>query len=373
MRKRKKFKRLVSLLLTCVLAFGSTELMRTESEACLPSSRTFNVNTTVNAGGSSSFLPLDREIHMIANTNVTFNFTITPTPSNVAINISFVLVDVSNGIQGLYHNHRTATTINQSVQVTRSGVYRLQIRNYSSASNRVTGTFTCAQRVCDRSIRVRHDSSYSGGNNTIITSFNNARSRINDVFDIRFPAVTAANIALDDIRLNGRQNGAAGCLRNNNIRCGTAGNYPPGFGNNNPNCGIALINCNGRHHRSAERLLNSIINQYAHHSVYTMGVVGHALCFWDDGFHDPVGGVAFRSVPNQFEDRESLVTTSWHEGLAFLMQHELSHNLGASHARCQWTFTNGVRCSIDGPESDIGVWCANCTRDIHAYKVAYRH
>ncbi|MCL1808096.1 MAG: zinc-dependent metalloprotease [Oscillospiraceae bacterium] len=76
--------------------------------------------------------------------------------------------------------------------------------------------------------------------------------------------------------------------------------------------------CNGNHHKNDERLLGRLPNNIPAH---TLGVVGHYLC---TGYHGQSGGIATGS-----SGRSALITNEWPEPLDFLVQHELSHNLGA--------------------------------------------
>ncbi|MCL2036847.1 MAG: hypothetical protein FWG83_05630 [Oscillospiraceae bacterium] len=108
-------------------------------------------------------------------------------------------------------------------------------------------------------------------------------------------------------------------------------------------------NCNGNHHKGAVRLINTLPSS---NSFYTMGVVSHALCVYRDPDHFAVGGAAPRN------GRQSLVTNEWEQDpVPYLMQHELSHNLGAFDC-------SEDRCVMGPTNRGMDTWCLPCSNDI---------
>lgn len=127
------------------------------------------------------------------------------------------------------------------------------------------------------------------------------------------------------------------CRRPNNQTCAAS-------------CG-ALSNCDRNHHRNDDRLLDT-------HGVsttdYVIRVVGHALCYWQDNAHRRSGGLA------DVRGRDSLVSTeAWGTPLSIVMQHELSHNLGATHTTC-WD----ILCVLVSVRNS---WCPPCRHSIRTH------
>ncbi|MCL1807871.1 MAG: zinc-dependent metalloprotease [Oscillospiraceae bacterium] len=105
--------------------------------------------------------------------------------------------------------------------------------------------------------------------------------------------------------------------------------------------------CNGNHHKSDSRLLDRLPNNYPAH---TLGVVGHYLCY-QEGLHYQSGGMALGIY-----ERNALITNEWPSPLNYLVQHELSHNLGApDHGGL-------VDCVMrNGNPYVTSVWCPSCS------------
>jgi hypothetical protein len=120
------------------------------------------------------------------------------------------------------------------------------------------------------------------------------------------------------------------------------------------NCGCNALG-SGVSHRSASALLNIGGNNN-----HTLRIVAHLLC----GDGEQVGGVA------RAPGRESVVTTDWFEPLTFLIQHELSHNLGVryydnnNNPLCDVLRGLNVRCAMGGPHTDVNHWCDGCRTQI---------
>jgi len=125
------------------------------------------------------------------------------------------------------------------------------------------------------------------------------------------------------------------------------GSSCPNSSNNqccNDNCG-ADINCDDDHHKSADRLLDVYPSTTS--SMYVCRIVGHRLCFYDieKVDHYAVYGLG---DPNG----EDTIVSTYSDNLKRTIQHELSHNLGASHKNCL-----GRDCVL---VKVMNSWCDNC-------------
>ncbi|MDR2590567.1 MAG: hypothetical protein LBC71_06250 [Oscillospiraceae bacterium] len=179
-----------------------------------------------------------------------------------------------------------------------------------------------------RSIVLYYDSTLPNGIvANLWTMTSSATNAFNTTFGLSFSIQSSSQSNL----LNG-----SACPRPNNQECILLAN----------GCGAS---CNGVHHKSAERLLGRVPNLGTTHS---LGFVGHYLCAQTGAGHIKAGGAAFTST------RRALVTNEWHESLSFLIQHELSHNLGAlDHA-------GNARCVLRSNATFMSEWCATCSATI---------
>ena len=86
-------------------------------------------------------------------------------------------------------------------------------------------------------------------------------------------------------------------------------------------------------------------------SYYAYRLVGHALCYYNNGEHSEVIGSGDVNGKNAIT---SIATSS---NLARSIQHELTHNLGGSHATCN----EDQKCVLQG---NFGYWCDACRANI---------
>lgn len=118
----------------------------------------------------------------------------------------------------------------------------------------------------------------------------------------------------------------------------------------NTSCG-ADADCSTLHHHAGNR-----INQlYRVSGRYTYRIINYALCSINSGTHKEVIGVG---QVGGTDATTSYLTTP---DLTRSIQHELTHNLGCSHAVCD---LNTQACVLKG---DIGYWCDDCRATIIAY------
>jgi len=116
-------------------------------------------------------------------------------------------------------------------------------------------------------------------------------------------------------------------------------------------CG-GLSNCNKLHHKSSQRLLN--VEQSS--SYYTYRLVGHALCYYENGQHKGVVGLG------NVNGKNAITSVTSSPDIARSIQHELTHNLGGSHNTCD---ANSQRCVLKG---DKDYWCDTCRANILKYR-----
>lgn len=81
-------------------------------------------------------------------------------------------------------------------------------------------------------------------------------------------------------------------------------------------------------------------------------MVAYNICYYSNGSHGRIGGLA------SITGRDSVVTTAEGHGMSYLIQHELSHNIGANDHNTLDT------CVING---DKGFWCSDCRAKIVAW------
>ena len=113
-------------------------------------------------------------------------------------------------------------------------------------------------------------------------------------------------------------------------------------------CG-ALSSCHNNHHKSGVKLMMATTTT----DYYTYRFVGHALCSYDNEKNNHNNVIEVGKAPGFFA-----ITSDYSSSyLARSIQHELSHNLGASHKTCEDT-----GCVLDG--SSFGSWCETCAGKI---------
>jgi len=182
-----------------------------------------------------------------------------------------------------------------------------------------------------RSVRIFYDSTLpSNVVSNINSTFTTASNAFYNTFVLRF---TRESTSLSSLLDGGT------CSQPINSTCILASHF----------CGNP---CGGIHHRSDTRLLYKIPSSPGH----SLGIVGHALCYSTSNSHEKSGGIA--TIPSS--GRRALITNSWHESLNFLMQHELSHNLGArDHG-------GNLNCVMNWSGTYTNVWCSSCFATIHS-------
>ncbi len=105
--------------------------------------------------------------------------------------------------------------------------------------------------------------------------------------------------------------------------------------------------CNICHHKGASRLLDILASE----TDYTCRLVGHYICRDDGNGHANVYG------RGRVGGRDSIVTLCENNRVPTIIQHELSHNLGANHDTCR-----KLNCVLVGY---LDEWCDNCKSAIN--------
>jgi hypothetical protein len=123
-------------------------------------------------------------------------------------------------------------------------------------------------------------------------------------------------------------------------------------------CGVNN-SCNTIHGRGADRLLRRTQHS-TNTNIHTINLVGHTLCF-SSGTHGRVGGAAFRSDINNPRLRDSIATTNYDLPLDVIIQHELTHNLGARDC-------NSPQCVMNRNDIAINRWCNICRNSIWNFR-----
>ena len=108
--------------------------------------------------------------------------------------------------------------------------------------------------------------------------------------------------------------------------------------------------CNTSHHRSSRRLLKVLTSEIYH----TYRLVGYAVCRYENGDHGRVVG------SGNVNGKNSVTSTIITSDLTRSIQHELTHNLGASHNSCN---QNNEPCVLKG---HTNYWCSACIAAIKA-------
>ncbi len=122
------------------------------------------------------------------------------------------------------------------------------------------------------------------------------------------------------------------------------------------NCG-ALSSCETLHHHGAKKLNSYSLDSY----LYTCRIIAYNMCYYKDGDHTSIGGL---STPIQLDNgefvvKDVIVTTAAGHGMSYLIQHELSHNIG--------TYDHNVSSEYCVMTRTEGYWCSNCRAKIVAW------
>jgi hypothetical protein len=284
------------------------------------------------------------------------------TSVNISIDGFHTPLAVSNG------SDRTAT-------LNRGGTAMVRIQNPSSAVVRVSFTLTHTSNLSTRPAAIIYDRSVGVSESVMMLDFLVANVGIQDMFGIRIHTeVPGHPNGWPERRdgtneLDGRQGASPLCPHPNDRGCSQTN-----FGSPPRNCG-SYTSCRDNHHRNDTRLRDRLGKSP---TTYTLRFVGHRLCYRTTTHHLDNGRGAARppwATPRQLD---TIVSTQYRDGnlMERIIQHELSHNLGADdfggtdplppgYLRCL-----GGRC-IMGPNLVFNEWCNNCAANIRRQKSAY--
>ncbi|MDR2532140.1 MAG: hypothetical protein LBC82_04785 [Oscillospiraceae bacterium] len=329
MQKRNR-RKIISIVLTFAIVISTTIALTLFVSAN-------SVNITINGNGSQTIIT--PAINMVGGDTVTFN--LTTTHNNVRIG----LIRQSDGMffGGLIP---VGGSVRSTLTIPQAGTYRFRVINDSSTAVTVTGTWTHQSNIKIHDARIRFDTSYGPNNNTTITGlsmhFSNATGGIGSNFGIFFSLIGTQQSA----DLNGST-----CRLADNLFCNSDGGTACGTNSN----------CNTSHIKGASRL-NALLTSP---TIHTVRVVGHALCWWDTrttpGNHigtsatgSGLGGLGVRPGRNTILTNRSILS------IPILMQHELSHNLGATDC--------SNLCIMNANNIEFNRWCTTCSSAIFTNK-----
>ena len=123
-----------------------------------------------------------------------------------------------------------------------------------------------------------------------------------------------------------------------------------------PMCGTDS-SCELVHHRGAKRLIS--IDEIPLNSIQTCRIVGYAICYYFDGGHGGIAGLA------QIKGNNTVISTQAGR-ISSLMSHELSHNLGAPDHQ---PISENDKCIMTGFNSTK--WCESCRTTMFKYLYTY--
>ncbi len=111
-------------------------------------------------------------------------------------------------------------------------------------------------------------------------------------------------------------------------------------------CGAGIL-CGLNHHKSASRLLKEKESE----NYYVYRIVGYALCSYDisEAHYEVIG-------MGNVNGKNAITSALTSPNLSRSIQHELTHNLGATHDNCE-----GGDCVLAGV---MGKWCDSCANAI---------
>lgn len=128
-------------------------------------------------------------------------------------------------------------------------------------------------------------------------------------------------------------------------------------------CGV-VSTCHTTHHKSGPRYGNLMsVSGY-----YTCSFLRHRLCMYQNSGHFGNGSYILNGVGNVC-GKETVVSTydrliDGDDAIVIHLQHELTHNLGATDAGCLSANMGTGKCALNG---SIDSWCYNCETSIRTY------
>jgi hypothetical protein len=315
-----------------------------EAQKKKPIITTFTLNRTLTPSGTagSEFTSVARFMH--GGDIVKFNFTYSP-----SVNINIRVINSSNEI--IFNWLRiNGNAQNLQIAIPVSGQYRIRIINSSASTVVTNGNYEHIDYNVSRTARIFFDPLFGGNPNatTILTNnFNQAATG----FSTRHGIFLHLNSLSMSTLLNGH-------LCPNTAYADFC---------SHSRCGV-IANCNNSnttgHHKGAVSLIerNPLIKS---NSIYTTRVVGHGICFFREstGRHlvtfpdgEGLGGIA------EFMGMDTLISDRSKAAINVLIQHELSHNFGASDCIATACVMNANQFPL------LNNWCSNCTSVIRQGK-----
>jgi hypothetical protein len=224
-----------------------------------------------------------------------------------------------------------------------TGYHRLRIRNNSDQPIVVRGTWSYTQPLIERITRFRLDETFLEQHTLshALQQIARATAAFEQQFGLRFDQ---AQRATDGHLLNGR-------------RCTNHPNNPFNGWCHDAICGEP---CHTVHHRSALRLLHRPPSTRGT-NIHSVNLVAHEMCGLLGGQRFIFAGKAERSLNNRPRERDSISTSNLRNfpqlngtnSLATVIQHEISHNLGADDCT-NWD------CVMNPTRPLFDKWCKPC-------------
>jgi hypothetical protein len=223
-----------------------------------------------------------------------------------------------------------------------SGTVSITINGTARHFNSAGVCTTNPQRV--RDARIRRDSTCNLSLAQVLFAYDDGTINFNSTFRIDFDITGSI---LRDSNLNGT---TGGCAQLNHLICNQDLTRRPRCADDED------CNRTAGHHKGSARLNAISLDP----NFYTLRLVGHSICWWGDhdsnGIlrHGRVGGLG-----NVYGKNIIIDSTQRIDFVTYAIEHELTHNLGASHNTCHST----QRCALK-TQNDMGRWCDNCRKNI---------
>jgi len=338
--KRKFFKRITAMVLTTAMFIGMITVMTVSTAA-----RTFNVPSSgITLSPGSTYTA--GSVYMYAGDRIRFNASYTPSSGR---RVEYGIENLTGPPTSIFLT-TTNGSMTGTVEATSSGPHIIIVKNSANSGGNITlagGTCTYTDRSVTHNARIRYDDYIRARPDPVAystTNFNQATNGITDTFGIRFSLTTVQYSSL----LNGSQ-----CPNTpGTSMCNTHAYNPP----TQNGCG-ALLTCSWNHHKSNIRLLELLHLS----SSFTVRVVGHSLCAVKVNTpHYDVSGSGWYTWQHTPPRRDTIATTISNFSLPIIIQHELSHNLGAQDC--------GNRCIMNDENIELNRWCTTCKGAIKSYK-----